>query len=147
MDILKIILQWGIPVICTGIFTFISQKLKENDKSNEAIRLAMISLLRSQITSKVEKYTEMGYLPDYARYCLTDLLKQYQALGGNKKYKRVPLLNEQWHFPNDYELKKIYLIPLKDNIQNKGYLFNKREKLIILPAMLGNDAGIIGSQL
>ena len=38
--------------------------------------------------------------------------------GENKKYKRVPLLNEQWHFPNDYELKKIYLIPLKDNIQN-----------------------------
>ena len=36
---------------------------------------------------------------------------------------------------------------LKNNIQNKGYLFNKREKLIILPAMLGNDAGIIGSQL
>lgn len=34
---------------------------------------------------------------------------------------------------------------LKNNIQNKGYLFNKREKLIILPAMLGNDAGIIGS--
>ena len=41
----------------------------------------------------------------------------------------------------------VLLDRLKDNIQNKGYLFNKREKLIILPAMLGNDAGIIGSQL
>lgn len=83
MDILKIILQWGIPVICTGILTFISQKLKENDKSNKAIKAAMISLIRSQITSKVEKYTEMEYLPDYARYCLTDLLQQYKLLGGN----------------------------------------------------------------
>lgn len=83
MYILKLLLQWGIPVIFTGILTFISQKLKENDKSNKAIKKAMISLIRSQITSKVEKYTEMGYLPDYARYCLTDLLLQYKALGGN----------------------------------------------------------------
>ena len=42
--------------------------------------------------------------------------------GENKKYKRVSLLNEQWHFPNDYELKKIYLIPLKDNIQNYDFI-------------------------
>ena len=36
------------------------------------------------------------------------------------------------------------------NIQNiikKQYLFNKREELIIIPAALGNDAGIIGSVL
>ncbi len=81
--IVEIILKWGIPVICAGILSFISAKLKENDKSNKAIKEAMVSLIRSQITSKVEKYTEMGYLPDYARYCLTDLLKQYKALGGN----------------------------------------------------------------
>ena len=39
----------------------------------------------------------------------------------------------------------ILLEKLKKNIQEKQYLFNKREKLIILPAALGNDAGIIGS--
>lgn len=39
----------------------------------------------------------------------------------------------------------VLLDRLKNNIQNKGYLFNKREELIILPAMLGNDAGVIGS--
>ena len=39
----------------------------------------------------------------------------------------------------------VLLDRLKNNIQNKGYLFNKRNELIILPAMLGNDAGIIGS--
>lgn len=83
MEILMIIVRWAIPVICTGAFTFITKKLCENDKANKAIKAAMISLIRSQITSKVEKYTEMGYLPDYARYCLTDLLKQYKALGGN----------------------------------------------------------------
>lgn len=40
-------------------------------------------MLRSQITSKVENYLKLGYLPSYARYCLEDLYKQYSALGGN----------------------------------------------------------------
>ena len=34
---------------------------------------------------------------------------------------------------------------LIQNIIKKQYLFNKREELIIIPAALGNDAGIIGS--
>lgn len=39
----------------------------------------------------------------------------------------------------------VLLEKLKKNIQDKKYLFNNREELIIVPAALGNDAGIIGS--
>lgn len=39
----------------------------------------------------------------------------------------------------------VLLERLKQNIKNKGYLFNEREELIMVPAALGNDAGIIGS--
>ena len=39
----------------------------------------------------------------------------------------------------------ILLDRLKENILNKSYLFNDRENLNIMPAVLGNDAGIIGS--
>lgn len=39
----------------------------------------------------------------------------------------------------------VLLEKLKNNIQEKKYLFNERKKLIIVPAALGNDAGIIGS--
>ena len=39
----------------------------------------------------------------------------------------------------------VLLEKLKNNIQNKQYLFNNRKELIIVPAALGNDAGIIGS--
>lgn len=39
----------------------------------------------------------------------------------------------------------VLLDKLKNNIQNKKYLFNNRKELIIVPAALGNDAGIIGS--
>lgn len=39
----------------------------------------------------------------------------------------------------------VLLEKLKNNILNKGYLFNNRKELIIISAALGNDAGIIGS--
>ncbi len=39
----------------------------------------------------------------------------------------------------------VLLEKLKENIQKKLYLLNRREELIILPATLGNDAGSIGS--
>ena len=39
----------------------------------------------------------------------------------------------------------VLLDKLIKNIMKKQYLFNKREKLIIIPAALGNDAGIIGA--
>ena len=39
----------------------------------------------------------------------------------------------------------ILLDKLKNNILDNNLLFNKRDKLLIFPAELGNDAGIIGS--
>ena len=39
----------------------------------------------------------------------------------------------------------VLLEKLKNNIQDKKYLFNSRDELIIVQAALGNDAGIIGS--
>ena len=39
----------------------------------------------------------------------------------------------------------VLLEKLKNNIQDKKYLFNDRKEIIIVPAAFGNDAGIIGS--
>ncbi len=39
----------------------------------------------------------------------------------------------------------ILLNKIKEKILDDKYLFNKRDKIIIVPAILGNDAGIIGS--
>ena len=39
----------------------------------------------------------------------------------------------------------VLLDRLIQNIIKKQYLFNKRDELVIIPAALGNDAGIIGS--
>lgn len=102
--ILTLIGQVG--VIITALLTFITQmrtnkkakdsdktlielkenvdyRLEENEKNNQAMKEATVAMLRSQIVSKCETYQKLGYLPEYARYCLTDLFKQYTALGGN----------------------------------------------------------------
>ena len=65
----------------------VDYRLEENERSNQAMKEATVAMLRSQIVSKCETYQKLGYLPEYARYCLTDLFKQYTALGGNHGVK------------------------------------------------------------
>lgn len=81
--IIDIIIKWIIPTVLTTLFGYIAKELKDNKVNNRSMKESMIILLRSQITGKVEKYMELGYLPDYARSCLTDLFEQYTILGGN----------------------------------------------------------------
>lgn len=47
------------------------------------MKASMLSLIRSQIVGKCENYMKQGYLPEYARFSLEELFKQYQVLGGN----------------------------------------------------------------
>jgi len=78
-EIVRIILNWAIPVILTGIFGFLVKLFKDMN----TMKSSQLSLIRSQIVSKCEKYLDQGYLPEYARYCLNELFEQYKTLGGN----------------------------------------------------------------
>ena len=73
------ILRWAIPAICAGILTY-EEKIR---KDNKALKAGLLAIIRSQIVNKCENYQTHGFLPEYARYCLEDLYKQYKALGGN----------------------------------------------------------------
>lgn len=97
IHVISVILEWAIPFVLTALCTFIASEVKDNKNNNDAIKEATISMLRSQITGKVETYLEMGYLPDYARYCLEDLYKQYSALGGN--HGLDVLVNKAYNLP------------------------------------------------
>lgn len=84
-EIIRIVLNWAIPVILTGIFAFLAKLFKNMN----TIKSSQLSLIRSQIVSKCEKYLEQGYLPEYARYCLNELFEQYKALGGNHGIEKL----------------------------------------------------------
>lgn len=94
---IDIILQWAIPTILTLLLGFVTKELKENKKSNQAMRNSMIALLRSQITGKADTYLGLGYLPNYARLCLQELFKEYTALGGNHGMEE--LVNQCFKLP------------------------------------------------
>jgi hypothetical protein len=96
-EVTKIILNWLIPVVLTGIFVF----LQKNAKDNKIMKMSMLSLIRSQIVSKCEGYNKKGFLPEYARYCLSDLFEQYKALGGNHGIE--VLVNNTFELPSNKE--------------------------------------------
>lgn len=81
--ILEIIIKWVIPFALTGIITYIIKELKDNKENNKAMKSGLLAIIRSQIVSKCEEYQKKEFLPEYARYCLEDLFKQYKILGGN----------------------------------------------------------------
>lgn len=76
---MKYVLGWAVPIFCGYLLGVITRKRA----TEKALKNAMVSLLRSQIVGKVEKYIALGYLPDSIRACLEDLFTQYKALGGN----------------------------------------------------------------
>ena len=64
----------------------IDDSVLERKQINETLSLlkeSNLAIVRSQITSKCEIYLDLGYLPEYARYCLEELFSSYKNLGGN----------------------------------------------------------------
>ena len=93
-EILMTIFKYLIPVVLTGISGIVVKIYKDN----KAVKLALLSIIRSQIVSKCESYQSKGYLPEYARYCLEDLFVQYKALGGNHGIE--VLVNNTFELPS-----------------------------------------------
>lgn len=82
-EILMIIIRWFIPFACAGGFAFVLKELKENKKANEAMKSAMLSIIRGQIVNDSKGYLKQGFMSRDERYCLEQLLNNYKALGGN----------------------------------------------------------------
>lgn len=71
----------------TAILAFgyrsISKKLTEERKKNEAIAEGMQALLRENIVSNYNKYSEKGYAPIYVKESMKRIYEAYHNLGGN----------------------------------------------------------------
>lgn len=82
---IQIAINWGIPVLLAGILAFMRKLINDN----KSMKASILALIRSQIVSKCESYMKKGFLPEYARYCLEDLFKNYQVLGGNHGIEKL----------------------------------------------------------
>lgn len=103
-ELIMTIIRWAIPFVCTALFTLMGNSLKNIRGDNRAMKAGLLAIIRSQIVSKCESYQKLGYLPEYARYCLEDLHKQYKALGGNHGIEI--LVNNTFELPSTLDVHK-----------------------------------------
>ncbi len=100
--------------------------LDENTKGEELLDIIIKNQEDKKIKNIIEEFIE------YLSIGISNLVNIFEpeaiGIGGSFVY-----------------FSDILLEKLKRNIQEKGYLVNNRTNLIIVPAMLGNDAGILGS--
>lgn len=94
---IQIAINWGIPVLLAGILAFMRKLINDN----KSMKASILALIRSQIVSKCESYMKKGFLPEYARYCLEDLFKNYKNLGGNHGVET--LVNKTFELPSAKE--------------------------------------------
>ena len=67
----------------------LSARLKEEQVKNEAIAEGVKSLLRDNIVTNYNKYSNKGYCPIYAKENIEETFKAYEKLGGNHTAKSL----------------------------------------------------------
>ena len=87
MTTYQIITIIGIPSIFSALITFIitfsGKTIKKLKQDNEAVKLGLQALLRSEMIKDWNKYSELGYAPIFARENFENCWKQYHSLGAN----------------------------------------------------------------
>lgn len=79
--------QWlcllGVPAVIAGIFKYLHTLIKRNTEDSKALKAGVQALLRSQMISDYNKWSEREYAPIYARENFENCWKQYHSLGVN----------------------------------------------------------------
>ena len=79
--------QWlclfSVPALILMIVKYMLNQIKQNRKDTEAVKLGLQALLRRQMISDYNKYSEKGFAPVYARDNFENCWKQYHSLGAN----------------------------------------------------------------
>lgn len=79
--------QWlclfSVPALILMIVKYMLNQIKQSRKDTEAVKLGLQALLRSQMISDYNKYSEEGFSPVYARDNFENCWKQYHSLGAN----------------------------------------------------------------
>lgn len=79
--------QWlclfGVPTIFLAILGYFGKTIRQTKRDNDAVKLGIQALLRSQMIKDWNKYSELKYAPIYAKENFENCWKQYHSLGAN----------------------------------------------------------------
>lgn len=79
--------QWlalfSVPGLIAGMFKMFSKRLKTLRAQLDAVQLGVQALLRAQLISDWNKYSQQGWAPIYAKENFENCYNQYHNLGAN----------------------------------------------------------------
>ena len=83
MTIYQVLCLIGVPTLILAVFKYLWSQIKHNTEDSKALKAGIQALLRAQMISDFNKYSEKGYAPIYARDNFENCWKQYHSLGVN----------------------------------------------------------------
>lgn len=83
MTIYQVLCLIGVPALILAVFKYLWSQIKYNTEDSKALKAGIQALLRAQMISDFNKYSEKGYAPIYARDNFENCWEQYHSLGVN----------------------------------------------------------------
>ena len=83
MTIYQFLCLIGFPTMFVGGVSYIHTKMQKLRDENKAIRLGVQALLRGQMISEYNKWSERGYAPIWAKENFENVWNNYHNLGAN----------------------------------------------------------------
>lgn len=98
MSVYNWLCLFGIPSLFLIAIKYLYNRIRENDKKTEAVKLGVQALLRDRLIHEYDKWSERRYAPIYARENFNNMWKQYHNLGVNgvmddthDKFMKLPI--------------------------------------------------------
>ena len=66
MTIYQVLCLIGVPTLILAVFKYLWSQIKHNTEDSNALKAGIQALLRAQMISDFNKYSEKGYAPIYA---------------------------------------------------------------------------------
>jgi hypothetical protein len=83
MELNEILALIGFPSIFVAVLGALFNMIRKTRKDNEAIKKGIQAMLRAQMISEWNKWSEKGFAPIYARQNFENCWEQYHTLGAN----------------------------------------------------------------
>ena len=90
--IIEIVLKWVLPIVLTAIFGLTSKVI--NDMKTQ--KMAITSLLRSEMVKVYYKYKNEKRMPHYIKEAWYEDYEAYKKLGGNSFIDNIKNDIEEW---------------------------------------------------
>ena len=81
---------------CVSVIKNYKKKLQESKKNDNIQNMALLTLLKGNLTNTYFVYSELKQIPDYAYQNFLDTLAVYESLGGNGYCHTLAKKMEDW---------------------------------------------------